>query len=88
VFRGVGYGQEIHTKDQMGNTLKTLVKRDGVETDDKINVMVGDLAYNTYSKELFIVEDWENIEDDDELELSTRPSSKKRIKLRKSGLDG
>ena len=31
VFRGVGYGQEIHTKDPMGNTLKTLVKRDGVE---------------------------------------------------------
>jgi hypothetical protein len=88
VFRGVGYGQEIHTKDQMGNALKTLVKRDGVETDDKINVMVGDLVYNTYSKELFIVEDWENIEDDDELEFSTRPSSKKRIKLRKSGLDG
>ena len=88
VFRGVGYGQEIHTKDQMGNTLKTLVKRDGVETDDKIDIIVGDLVYNTYSKELFIVEDWENIEDDDELEFSTRPSSKKRIKLRKSGLDG
>ena len=88
VFRGVGYGQEIHTKDQMGNTLKTLVKRDGVETDDKIDIIVGDLVYNTYSKELFIVEDWENIEDDDELEFSTRPSSKKRIKLRKSGIDG
>jgi hypothetical protein len=39
-------------------------------------------VYNTYSKELFIVEDWENIEDDNELEFSTRPSSKKRIKLR------
>ena len=88
VFRGVGYGQEIHTKDPLGNTLKTLVKRDGVETDDNIDIMVGDLVYNTYSKELFIVEDWENIEDDDELEFSTRPSSKKRIKLRKSGLDG
>ena len=86
VFRGVGYGQEIHTKDPLGNNIKTLVKRDGVETDDKIDIKVGDLVYNTYSKELFIVEDWENIEDDNELEFSTRPSSKKLIKLRKSGL--
>lgn len=86
VFRGVGYGQEIHTKDPLGNNIKTFVKRDGVETDDKIDIKVGDLVYNTYSKELFIVEDWENIEDDNELEFSTRPSSKKLIKLRKSGL--
>ena len=86
VFRGVGYGQEIHTKDTINGNVKTHMKRDGVETDDKIDIKVGDLVYNTYSKELFIVEDWENLEDDNELELSTRPSSKKLIKLRKSGL--
>lgn len=81
-FRGVGYGQEIHTKDMYGNNIKTFARRDGVETDDKIAINVGDLVYNTYSKELFIVEDWENVEDDNELEFSTRPSSKKLIKLR------
>ena len=86
VFRGVGYGQEIHTKDTISGNVKTHMKRDGVETDDKIAIDVGDLVYNTYSKELFIVEDWENLEDDNELEFSTRPSSKKLIKLRKSGL--
>ena len=86
VFRGVGYGQETHTKDEFGNVVRTFVKRDGVETDDKIDIMVGDLVYNTYSRELFIVEDWENVEDDNELEFSTRPSSKKLIKLRKCGI--
>ena len=87
VFRGVGYGNEIHTKDEFGNIVKSFVKRDGVETDDKIDILVGDLVYNTYSKELFIVEDWENVEDDNELEFSTRPSSKKLIRLRKCGYD-
>ena len=64
------------------------MKSDGVQTTDKIDVMPDDLVYNTYSKELYIVESWENVENDEQLQFSTRPSSTKLIYLRKSGLDG
>lgn len=87
-FRGQGYGQELFRKDEFGNIMKTQMKSDGVQTSDKIDVMPDDLVYNTYSKELFIVESWENVEEDRQLQFSTRPSSTKLISLRKSGLDG
>lgn len=86
-FRGQGYGQELFRKDEFGNLMRTQMKSDGVQTSDKIDVMPDDLVYNTYSKELFIVESWENVEEDKQLQFSTRPSSTKLISLRKSGFD-
>ena len=67
--------------------MRTSIKSDGVQTSDKIDIQVDDLVYNTYSKELFIVESWENVEEDRQLQFSTRPSSTKLITLRKSGID-
>ena len=86
-FRGQGYGQETFRKDEFGNLMRTSIKSDGVQTSDKIDIQVDDLVYNTYSKELFIVESWENVEEDRQLQFSTRPSSTKLITLRKSGID-
>lgn len=86
-FRGQGYGQEIFRKDEFGNIVRTHMKSDGVQTSDKVDIQVDDLVYNTYSKELFIVESWENVEEDKQIQFSTRPSSNKLIMLRKSGLD-
>lgn len=87
-FRGVGYGQEIFRKDEFGNIAKTQMKSDGVKTTDKININPDDLVYNTYAKELYIVENWENIDNDEQLQFSTRPSASKVIYLRRSGIDG
>ena len=87
-FRGAGYGQETFRKDEFGNIVKTQMKSDGVQTSDRININPDDLVYNTYSKELFIVESWENVENDEQLQFSTRPSSTKLIYLRRSGIDG
>lgn len=87
-FRGQGYGQELFRKDEFGNIARAHIKSDGVQTSDKIDIQVDDLVYNTYSKELFIVESWENVEEDKQLQFSTRPSSTKLILLRRSGIDG
>lgn len=87
-FRGQGYGQELFRKDEFGNLMRTPMKSDGVQTTDIVNVQVDDLVYNTYSKELFIVVSWENIDDDKQLLFSTRPSATKIIQLRRSGIDG
>lgn len=87
-FRGAGYGQETFRKDEFGNIVKTQMKSDGVQTSDRIDINPDDLVYNTYSKELFIVESWENVENDEQLQFSTRPSATKLIYLRRSGIDG
>ena len=87
-FRGQGYGQELFRKDEFGNIVRTHMKSDGVQTSDKVDIQVDDLVYNTYSKEVFIVESWENVEEDKQLQFSTRPSSTKLINLRRSGIDG
>lgn len=86
-FRGAGYGQETFRKDEFGNVVRTQMKSDGVQTSDRIDIRPDDLVYNTYSKELFIVESWENVENDEQLQFSTRPSSTKLIFLRRSGID-
>lgn len=87
-FRGAGYGQELFRKDEFGNVVRTQMKSDGVQTSDKIDINPDDYVYNTYAKELYIVESWENVEEDKQLQFSTRPSATKLIYLRKSGLNG
>ena len=84
-FRGVGAGQELYRKDDNGNIVKTSIKTDMFQTNDKIDINVDDLVYNQYEKDIYIVTNYEVIDRNEEQEFSTRNSRTTNIYVRKSG---
>ena len=87
-FRGVGVGQELYRKDDNGNIVRTAIKTDMFQTNDKIDINVDDLVYNQYEKDLYIVTNYEVIDNNAEQEFSVRNSRTTNIYVRKSGLNG
>lgn len=87
-FRGVGVGQELYSKDNNGNIVRTSIKTDMFQTNDRITINVDDLIYNQYEKELYIVTNYEVVDNNQEQEFSTRNSRTTNISVRKSGQNG
>ena len=87
-FRGVGVGQEIYRKDDNGNIVRTAIKTDMFQTNDKIDIKVDDLIYNQYEKDFYIITSYEVVDNNQEQEFSVRNSRTTNIYVRKSGLNG
>lgn len=87
-FRGVGVGQELYRKDDNGNIIRTSIKTDIFQTNDKIDINVDDLIYNQYEKDFYIITNYEIIDNNQEQEFSTRNSRTTNIYVRKSGYNG
>lgn len=82
VFRGTGGVNAVYTKDEAGNIVKTFTKADQVITTDRIDIKVGDIVYNQYAKEVYIVTSWEEDEEPSSLEFSLRPICRRIINLK------
>ena len=87
-FRGVGAGQELYRKDNNGNVVRTSIKTDMFQTNDRISINVDDIIYNQYEKDIYIITNYEVIDNNQEQEFSTRNSRTTNIYVRKSGRNG
>lgn len=81
-FRGVGVGNATYNKNDISGLTRSYMKIDTILTSDNIDIKADDLIYNTYAKELYIVESWEEDEEPSNLEFSTRPITRRTLHVR------